>query len=505
MTTISWFSAGVSSAVATKLAIAQIDRIIYTHIDDQHSDTLRFVQDCEEWFGKKVEILQSQYKNVENACLRPGESGAYINGPRGAGCTYYLKRQVRLAWEKKHAKEPLRYVWGIDLSEKHRCLRLEQTMPLQEHLFPLVDAGMSKEDAHKVLTASGIKRPAMYDIGYRNNNCIGCVKGGMGYWNKIRVDFPEIFKARAEMERKVGASCIKGVYLDELGPERGRATGPIVDECGAFCEALSLNNCNPHHKIILDSENKKCYGIYKEQRNLYKEDMIMTGGETLDDLLGFDPNAPLTEAEKQDLQVQDPKEKRPCPVCGKLFTWVADGSRPRAHKCKAVEAAPSAAAFVAKETQLNIFDGPPRPQVETVYVAASVVNQEGPTVDEVVAKYVATRDLIAEKQKALDKELEDLKAFQKKREAWLLGKLDASGVESMRTSHGTCFVDWKDSVSVADPDAFLGWVHEDWDGRRTFLTNAANKTAVKQRLSENEPPPPGVSYTKIKDVKIRRA
>ncbi|MFA5429500.1 MAG: hypothetical protein WC279_14950, partial [Sulfurimonas sp.] len=146
-------------------------------------------------------------------------------------------------------------------------------------------------------------------------------------------------------------------------------------------------------------------------------------------------------------------------------------------------------------TQLNIFDQPAPPPPAT----------DGPTVDEVVAKYVATRDLIAEKTKALEAELAELKDFQKKREAWLLGKMDASGVESMRTHHGTCFVDWKDSVSVADADAFMGWVHEDWDGRRTFLTNAANKTAVKQRLSENEPPPPGVSYTKIKDVKIRRA
>ena len=228
----------------------------------------------------------------------------------------------------------------------------------------------------------------------------------------------------------------------------------------------------------------------------------MTGGETLDDLLGFDPNAPLTEAEKKDLQVQDPKEKRPCPVCGKLFTWMADGSRPRKHKCSGINLAsaplapPAPPAPPAQEgTQLNIFDQPAPPPPAT----------DGPTVDEVVAKYVATRDLIAEKTKALEAELAELKDFQKKREAWLLGKMDASGVESMRTHHGTCFVDWKDSVSVADADAFMGWVHEDWDGRRTFLTNAANKTAVKQRLSENEPPPPGVSYTKIKDVKIRRA
>lgn len=55
METISWFSAGVSSAVATKLAINQIDKIIYTHIDDQHPDSLRFIEECEQWFGKKIE------------------------------------------------------------------------------------------------------------------------------------------------------------------------------------------------------------------------------------------------------------------------------------------------------------------------------------------------------------------------------------------------------------------------------------------------------------------
>ena len=53
----------------------------------------------------------------------------------------------------------------------------------------------------------GIKRPIMYDLGYSNNNCIGCVKGGMGYWNKIREDFPEVFQARAKLEREIGRSC----------------------------------------------------------------------------------------------------------------------------------------------------------------------------------------------------------------------------------------------------------------------------------------------------------
>ena len=75
----------------------------------------------------------------------------------------------------------------------------------------------------------------MYDLGYMNNNCIGCVKGGMGYWNKIRKDFPEVFNSRSKLERDIGHSCIKGVFLDELDPNRGRSN-EVIPDCGIMCE-----------------------------------------------------------------------------------------------------------------------------------------------------------------------------------------------------------------------------------------------------------------------------
>lgn len=231
---VSWFSAGVSSAVATKILIDKIDKVIYTHIDDQHPDTMRFVKDCERWFGKQIEIIQSPYKTVNNAI----RAAAYVNGTRGAPCTRFLKRRVRQEWEMDRAG--LTYVWGMDITEQDRCDRLRSSMPDQEHLFPLVENHISKHEAHRILKASGIHRPKMYDLGYNNNNCIGCVKGGMGYWNKIRVDFPEVFKARAETERLVGATCIKGVYLDELHPTAGRPTDLIIDDCGMFCELMAI-------------------------------------------------------------------------------------------------------------------------------------------------------------------------------------------------------------------------------------------------------------------------
>lgn len=171
MLTVSWFSAGASSAVATKLVIDQIDRIIYTHIEDQHPDTLRFVRDCQEWFGKPVEILQSPHKSVHGAIMATASypSGVYVNGPRGASCTRYLKRQVRQEWEYEQEDE-LSYVWGMDYDEKDRADRLNVSMPGIMHLFPLIERRMAKRHAHEILKASGIKRPVMYDLGYPNND-----------------------------------------------------------------------------------------------------------------------------------------------------------------------------------------------------------------------------------------------------------------------------------------------------------------------------------------------
>lgn len=79
----------------------------------------------------------------------------------------------------------------------------------------------------------------MYELGYPNNNCIGCVKGGAGYWNKIRVDFPDVFKQRSVDERMVGASCIKGTFLDQLDPNSGHRQKIIIDDCGILCEINS--------------------------------------------------------------------------------------------------------------------------------------------------------------------------------------------------------------------------------------------------------------------------
>lgn len=193
---VAWFSTGVSSFIACYLT-TDIEKIMYCHIEDQHPDSMRFLSDCEKVLDKKINIISSPYRNVENVI----QQFRFINSPYGAKCTEILKRRVRKEWERQQ-NEPITYVWGYDVSEKHRAERMEESMPEFKHEFPLIENGLSKSDCHGLLCKLGVKRPKMYDLGYPNNNCIGCIKGGMWYWNKIRKDFPEVFKSRANRKEK---------------------------------------------------------------------------------------------------------------------------------------------------------------------------------------------------------------------------------------------------------------------------------------------------------------
>lgn len=230
---VCWISAGVSSFIAGYLERDTIDKFIYIDIDDQHPDSMRFIKDCEKVLGKEIEILKSPYGSVENAVKACGLFQIVHTG--FAPCTAWLKKRVRKQWELEHSEYDITYVWGFDVEEKHRAERLEETMIEFKHCFPLIKRELTKNNAHGMSASLGVKRPIMYDMGYNNNNCVGCVKGGMGYWNKIRVDFPEVFEKRAKLERELNNKILKQCFLDELEPTRGRMSEEISTECDIFC------------------------------------------------------------------------------------------------------------------------------------------------------------------------------------------------------------------------------------------------------------------------------
>lgn len=237
--TVCWFSCGAASAVASWMALQKYRgkrpvHICYTDTGSEHPDNKRFLADCEAWYGQKIEILQHhKYKSVDQVI----EERRFLNGPEGALCTALLKKEVRIAYQRGDSDIQ---VFGFDYRPKEiaraKRFRLENFDLTVE--TPLIDNKMMHADCLAVLKAKGIELPMMYRLGYRNNNCIGCVKGGAGYWNKTRRDFPEVFAKRAAQERVIGHSCLKTVFLDELDPSAGRYEAEPEVECGLLCEAV---------------------------------------------------------------------------------------------------------------------------------------------------------------------------------------------------------------------------------------------------------------------------
>jgi hypothetical protein len=131
-------------------------------------------------------------------------------------------------------------VFGFTAEESHRADRLRERNAYLQASFPLIERGLTKADCLAMIERAGIEIPAMYRLGYRNNNCIGCVKGGAGYWNKIRRDFPVQFAERVADERMLGHTILKRsdgtrLYLDELSETAGADVPEPDMECSFFC------------------------------------------------------------------------------------------------------------------------------------------------------------------------------------------------------------------------------------------------------------------------------
>lgn len=229
-----WFSAGAASAVAAKLTLAAHDDVViaYTDPGSEHPDNARFIADCEQWFGHEVVRLRSErYRDTWQVFTER----RFLVSPQGALCTAELKKKPRFKFQQPDDIQ----IFGYTADEQHRASRFREQNPDVDLATPLIERGLTKDDCLALIERAGIELPAMYLLGYRNNNCIGCVKGGLGYWNKIRRDFPDVFDRMARIERELNAAThrVDGepVWLDELDPDRGNHADEPSFECSLLC------------------------------------------------------------------------------------------------------------------------------------------------------------------------------------------------------------------------------------------------------------------------------
>jgi len=240
---VCWFSCGVASAVATKLAIvANAGRlplvVARCIVREEHSDNDRFAADCEKWFGVPItNLINDKYDGSIYEVFR---KESYISGVRGAPCTRLLKKQVRERFELPTDF----HVFGYCAEEADRWddFLAANNIACES---PLMERGLEHKDCLSIVKDQGIELPVMYRLGYHHNNCIGCCKAqGMGYWNKIRQDFPDQFQRMATESRRLGVRIIrideKRAFLDELQPGTGDYQSEPEVQCGIFCHIAKM-------------------------------------------------------------------------------------------------------------------------------------------------------------------------------------------------------------------------------------------------------------------------
>lgn len=234
------FSCGAASAVAAKLTIAKDHDavVVNVFIAEEHPDNRRFLEDVQRWLGSPITVLRDEKYGA--SAYEVFRRNRYTRGRFGAPCTRALKRDVLDRFQTPRDVPVL----GFTTEEQERADKFLDTHAGVGE-FPLIEAGINKAECLSLIERAGILLPEMYRLGYNNANCIGCVKGGAGYWNKVRRDFPERYEEMARIEDAIGESSYlmrdrntgARISLRQLDPLAGRHD-VTVPECGLVCETV---------------------------------------------------------------------------------------------------------------------------------------------------------------------------------------------------------------------------------------------------------------------------
>jgi hypothetical protein len=247
-----WFSSGAASAVMCKL---MVDAPGFVAVncdlgDSEDPDNHRFLVDCEAWLGVEITRLSSdEYLSIDEVF----EDRQYMSGFRGAPCTRAMKVLPRLTYQR--ADDVHLFGYTADANDVKRAANFKANSPGLDVRFPLIERGLTKEACFALLERAGIKRPAVYDMGYPNGNCPGCVKASSpDYWALVRLRHPEVFARRADQCRRFGAKlAIVGreigtdgkpknirAFIDDI-PADQPILNPIVPSCDFMCHLSGLD------------------------------------------------------------------------------------------------------------------------------------------------------------------------------------------------------------------------------------------------------------------------
>jgi len=268
---ICWWSGGVTSAVACRIAIdlygKENCRVIFIDTMNESEDTYRFMKDCSSWYRLPIETIKNEkYSSIQDVW----HDHLSLNVAHGAICSSELKRNVRVDFQRKN--EYSFQVFGFDIDEPNRAKNIKKNYKTSRPIFPLLFHALTKKDCINIIEKECIEIPEMYKLGFSNNNCFktGCVQGGIGYWKKIQAEYPEKFKSMAALEHEF--TDLKGKPVTMLKDQSNNAKLAGLERV-----FLVPHKDYPLHKSIDDMEGREveslieCNGFCGTQTNLFNQ------------------------------------------------------------------------------------------------------------------------------------------------------------------------------------------------------------------------------------------
>jgi hypothetical protein len=125
-----------------------------------------------------------------------------------------------------------------------------------------------------------------------------------------------------------------------------------------------------------------------------------------------------------------------------------------------------------------------------------------PSVGDVIRTYMKLRDQKAAIEGEVKERISDIKAKMDRLEAFLKTQMDAQGLTSFKSDHGTAFLTTTDYASVADWDSVLDFIrtNEAYD----MLEKRVSKMAVRGYIEQTKAVPPGINYGTKLEINVRK-
>lgn len=213
------YSGGVTSAWCLSWALNHYQRsevvALFSDTKKEDEDTYRYLAQMADRLGIAI-TERSDGRSVEEV---EDDENALANN-RMAFCSRILKTEPRDRYF-----DELRAAGVTDITlvlgySKHEWERVQRGTMRAERggyrvRFPLAETGVSKQACVDWSVALGVPVPRMYEWS-DHANCVGCRRGGKGYWLAVQANRPEVFEAAKAREAEFGHTFLKDMSLATL-------------------------------------------------------------------------------------------------------------------------------------------------------------------------------------------------------------------------------------------------------------------------------------------------